>query len=253
MKRTLLLVVVIAGIVVAGLPSLAGAQQPAGVSFEVSSVKDSPPDASQGSFRRLEIGVVSLRSMTLKEVIEWCFDLRPYQIIGGPDWAAKQRFDIVGKDPAPVAGTTNENDREYWIAANTADSAKMRSLLKDRFALRYHDETTVMSGFVLLTTKGSKFVAKPCSATYLQHGWVDGDIHMSSLAALLKEDLGLPVEDKTGLTDCYHLQTKWTTDPSDTSLPQIPTALHDLGLRIQRAKVDTDVLVIDHAELPKPD
>ena len=102
--------------------------------------------------------------------------------------------------------------------------------------------------------KGARFDARPCAPTYrLQHGWVDGEIPMTSLAALLKEELGAPVEDKTGLTGCYHLQARWTTDSSNTLLPQIPTALHDLGLQIQGAKIDTDVLIIDHAELPKPD
>lgn len=202
----------------------------------------------------MDLGIVSVRSMTLKEVIEWCFDLRPYQIFGGPDWTAKQRFDIVGKDPAPSNNATNRNDRAFWFAVGTADSAKMRGLLKERFSLQYHDETRFMPGFVLLTTKESKFIAKPCSATYqLLHGWVDGDMHMASLAALLKADLGVPVEDKTGLSGCYHLQAKWTTDPSDTSLPQIPSALRDLGLRIQRSRIDTKVMIIDHAEFPKPD
>jgi len=252
--RTPLLVASIASFFLAVLPSLGSAQQSANAAFEVSSVKASPPDASQGSFRRFDAGIVSLRSMTLKEAIEWSFDLRPYQVLGGPDWASKQRFDIVGKDSAPNAGTANRNDREYWIAVSAADSVKMRDLLKDRFSLQYHDETRVVPGFVLLTTKGSKFVAKPCLAkSYLQHGWVDGAIHMSSLAGLLKADLGVPVEDKTGLTDCYHLEAKWTTDPSETSLPQIPTALHDLGLQLQRTKINTNVLVIDHAELLKPD
>jgi uncharacterized protein (TIGR03435 family) len=52
---------------------------------------------------------------------------------------------------------------------------------------------------------------------------------------------------------CYHLQAQWTTDPSDTSLPGIPTALHDLGLRIEKIKADVSVLVIDRVELPRPD
>ena len=192
--------------------------------------------------------------MTLKEVIALSSYLRPNQIIGGPDWFDKRRFDIVGEDPSTDVRTTNRLDRTAWAAALDANDSKLRGLLKDRFALQFHNEIRLMPGFVLVTTRGSKFVAKPCSATYrLQKGWVDGEIRLTSLAALLKAELDAPVEDKTGLAGCYHLQAKWTTDPSDTSLPQIPTALHDLGLRIQRAKVNVTVLVIDHAELPKPD
>lgn len=202
----------------------------------------------------MEPGTISLAAMTLTEVIALCFYLHPYQIIGGPDWAAKQRFDIVGKDPSMNVSATSKLDRAAWTAAMDANDVKLRGLLKDRFALQFHNETMPMPGFVLLTVKGSKFDSRPCSTKYrLQHGWIDGDIRLTSLAALLKAELGLPVEDRTGLVGCYHIETKWTTDPDDTSLPQIPTALHDLGLRIQRAKVDVSVLVIDHAELPKPD
>ena len=190
--------------------------------------------------------------MTLKDVIAFSFYLRPYQIIGGPDWTAKQRFDIVGKDPS-VSINTKKLDRPAWAAAVDANEVKLRGLLKDRFALQFHNETRLMPGFALVTLKGSRFDAKPCSVTYrLQEGWVDGEIRTTSLAALLRAEMGAPVEDQTGLAGCYDLQAKWTTDPDDTSLPQIPTALHDLGLRIQRAKVNVDVLVIDHAELPKP-
>lgn len=230
------------------------AQQDENDGFEVTSVKVSPPGASQGSVPRIDFGTISLAAMTLKDVIGMSFDLKPYQIIGGPDWTVKQRFDIVGRDVARNSRRTNTHTRDAAIAASKVDMVKLRGLLRDRFSLQFHYETRLMPGFVLLTTKGAKFDATPCSATYfLEQGRVKGEIRLASLAALLKAELGAPVEDKTGLAGCYRLQAKWTMDPSDTSLPQLPTALHDLGLRLQKAKVDTNVLVIDHAELPKPD
>ena len=252
-KRVPLPITLAASLFIAALPLPGLAQQEASAAFEVSSVKVSPPDAWQ-NVRRVDVGIVSLAGMTLKDLIAMCFYLRPSQIIGGPDWIARQRFDIVGKDSSTNISTTRKLDRDTSIAVTYADMVKLRGLLKDRFALQFHDETRLIPGFVLLKVKGSKFDAKPCSATYqLQEGWVDGEIRMASLAALLKADMGAPIEDKTGLAGCYHLQARWTTDPSDTSLPQLPTALRDLGLRIQKAKLNVNVLVIDHAELPKPD
>ena len=178
----------------------------------------------------------------------------PIKSLGGPDWTARERFDVVGKDPAIGAGTSKTLDARAWSAALDTDYDELRGLLAERFALKLHHETRAMSGFVLVVERGTKFAAAPCSSGYrLQHGWVDGQIRMTSLAALLKADLGAPVEDKTGLPDCYAIQARWTTNPDDDSLPQISTALHDLGLRIQRAKLDDDVLVIDHVERPQPD
>jgi uncharacterized protein (TIGR03435 family) len=235
-------------------PPSGAALQDSNAAFEVSSVKASSPGASQGGIRRLDIETVSLAAMTLKEVVALCFHLRPYEIIGGPDWAGRQRFDIVGKDASISIGTASKLDRDAWSAAMDANDAKLRGLLRDRFALQFHRETRAMPGFALVKASRAKFVPVPCSATYrLQKGWVDGEIHMASLAALLKTELSAPVENKTRLVGCYHLQAQWTTDPSDTSLPGIPTALHDLGLRIEKVKADVSVLVIDRVELPRPD
>jgi uncharacterized protein (TIGR03435 family) len=230
------------------------AQQASTVAFEITSVKPSSSGASQGVIRRMDVGVLSIAAMTVREVMVLCFSVRPYQIRGGPDWTAKERFDIVGRDPELGANTPKKPGEKALSAAIDADYEELRGLLEERFALKLHHETRVMSGFALVTGKNAKYVGVPCSTRYhLEHGWVDGDIRMASLAALLKADLGVPVDDKTGLPDCYHIQTRWTTDPDNTSLPQIPTALNDLGLQIQKAKVEIDVLVIDHVERPQPD
>ncbi len=203
----------------------------------------------------MDVGIFSLASMTVKELIAFSFYVRPYQILGGPDWTARERFDIAGKDTAIGTGTSKTLDAKAWSAALGTDYEELRGLLAERFALKLHHETRVMSGFVLVVEKSAKFVALPCQSSgyRVQHGWVEGDLHMAALAADLKADLGVPVEDKTGLPDCYHIQARWTTDSDDDSLPQIPTALHDLGLRIQKEKLDVDVLVIDHVEPPQPD
>jgi uncharacterized protein (TIGR03435 family) len=253
LKRASLLISCITGLSLAVVTLLAKAQQ-ASTTFEITSVKPSTPDAPQLGIRRMDIGIFSIAAMTVKEVIALCFYVRPYQILGGPNWTARERFDIVGKDPAIGAGTLEKPNAKAWSAARNANDEKLRGLLAERFALKLHHETRVMSGLVLVAEKKAKFVAAPCSSSYrLQHGWVDGEIRMTSLAALLKAELSAPVEDKTGLPDCYLIQARWTTDPDNTSLPQIPTALHDLGLRIQKAKLDVDVLVIDHVERPQPD
>jgi uncharacterized protein (TIGR03435 family) len=252
-KRASLLISCLTGLSLAFVTLLAKAQGST-TAFEITSVKPSAPGAPQLGIRRMDVGIFSVAAMTVREVIALCFYVHPYQILGGPSWTDRERFDIVGKDTASGAGTPEKPNAKARSAAINADYEEMRGLLAERFALKLHHETRVMSGLVLVAEKKAKFVAVPCSSNYrLQHGWVDGEIRMTSLAALLKAELSAPVEDKTGLPDCYHIKARWTTDPDDTSLPQIPTALHDLGLRIQRAKLDVDVLVIDQVERPQPD
>jgi uncharacterized protein (TIGR03435 family) len=254
LKRAALFIPYIASLSIAVFPSLVEAQKASAAIFDVSSVKTSPPGTSQGSIRRLDIGTVSITGMTIRDLIGLFFHVRPYQISGGPAWVAKERFDIVGKDSTISGGEPKKLDPAAWSAAMEANDEKMRGLLADRFALKFHHENRVMPVFLLVPDKGANFVAVPCSASYrLQHGWVDGDIRMASLAALLKAEMEAPVQDKTGLPNCYHLEGRWTTDPDNTSLPQVPTVLHDLGLRLQRANGDVDILVIDHLDLPQPD
>lgn len=222
--------------------------------FDVTSVKPSASSVSQGGIRRLDVGILSVFGMTLKDILVLSLHVRPYQILGGPEWASKDRFDVTGKDLDENGSRPKKFDEKTWSAAMDRNDEKMVSLLEERFSLKTHYETKVMPVLLLVRGKNTKFVQVPCSSTYrLQHGWVQGDIHMASLASLLKGDLGRAVEDKTGLPDCYHLEARWTTDPDNTSLPQIPTALRDLGLRLQKSSGDVDVLVIDHVERPKPD
>jgi uncharacterized protein (TIGR03435 family) len=255
LRRASVLIPCVTSLFIGAFPLLGQVPQASTATFEITSVKPSPPGVSHGYIRRMSIGIFSTVAMTVREVIALCFYVRPYQILGGPDWTAEERFDIIGKDPAPGANTPKKPDEKALSAAIGTDFQQFRGLLAERFALKLHQETRVMSGFVLVAGKKAKFVATPCpsSGYRVQHGWVEGDIHMTSLAAELKTDLGVPVEDRTGLPDCYHIKAQWTTDPDNDSLPQIPTALHDLGLRIQRAKLNVDVLVIDHIERPQPD
>src|SRR5579862_9011043 len=186
-KRASLLISCITGLSLAVTTLLEKAQEVSTTTFEITSVKPSAPDAPQLGIRRMDIGIFSVAAMTLKEIIALCFYVRSYQILGGPGWTDRERFDILGKDPAFSPGTPEKPDAKAWSAAMNANAEKLRGLLAERFALKLHHETRVMSGFVLVAEKKAKFVAMPCSSNYrLQHGWVDGEIRMTSLAALLK-------------------------------------------------------------------
>lgn len=142
----------------AGLMVIAGAafgQTPAApLSFEVASIKPSPPidqakimsgqpihagmkiDAS-----RVDIGNFSVTALILK-----AYDVKLYQI-SGPDWVTSmgaqmnaQRFDVVAKMPE---GTTKEQVPEM-----------LRTLLAERFKLAVHRETKEHNIYALVVGKG---------------------------------------------------------------------------------------------------
>ena len=67
--------------------------------------------------------------------------------------------------------------------------------------------------------------------------------------------MGSPVSDETSLTGTYDVTLRWSTDvaPTDDS-PTFVTALQEqLGLKLEKRRVNTDVVIVDHIEHPRPD
>lgn len=229
-----------------------GAQKHTGIIFDVSSVKPARNNDTPGFIRRLDIGTVSVASMTVYDMIELFYHVRPYQLSGGPNWSKRERFDVVGKDS--TASTMGRPEGDALAATVKAGDEQMRQLLKDRFQMELRHEVRALPTLMLLADKKKKFSQIPCSSTYkLQHGVVKGAIRIASLTSLLQVEYGMPVSDGTGLDGCYYIDTDWTNDPNNDSLPSITTSLHDLGFGIKKVTSDVDVLIIAHLERPHPD
>src|SRR6185312_1969459 len=78
-------------------------------------------------------------------------------------------------------------------------------------------------------------------------------IDTATFARQLRNQLGQPVIDATGLTGTYDFTVTFSADPSiamdDDDAPDIFTAVEQqLGLMLESAKVPTEVIVVDHAE-----
>jgi uncharacterized protein (TIGR03435 family) len=90
---------------------------------------------------------------------------------------------------------------------------------------------------------------------------------MAFLAQFLTQAAGRPVIDKTGLTSYYDFSLKWTPDvgggvafgqipgtslpPADTDAANLFTAVQEqLGLKLESARAQVAVVVIDHIEKP---
>jgi len=124
---------------------------PAGHSFDVASVRPSPPldmaklqaDMQAGKMPNFGMHLDGLRAeyhyMSLKELIVAAYKVKPYQVTG-PDWMATERYDIVARMP----DGSNKDDA----------AAMLKALLEERFKLQAHTESQERPVLALVVAKG---------------------------------------------------------------------------------------------------
>jgi uncharacterized protein (TIGR03435 family) len=156
----------------------------------------------------------------------------------------------------------------------------IQSLLENKFKLKTHMETRVMSGYELIVTKGGPKLKKaeaPLNKPDMRNGskpvgfgLTNGDGQLgfnngsvSMLATALGMQLNCEVVDKTGIKGMYDMTIRWTPSRDRVSIaksgdatltePEISIfdAIQDqLGLKLVQVKVPTPVIVIDDAQMP---
>ena len=152
----------------------------------------------------------------------------------------------------------------------------LQSMLADRLKLEVHRDIKEVPVYSLVVGKnGPKFKETNAAETHqgvtLPNGGgtvvpEDGGhtihfyaISMTSLAPLLTNWAGRPVQDKTGLTGKYDMQMPNPAMPAagaDGIAPpadpqgSVITAMEDLGLKLVPGKGQVETLVIDHVERP---
>jgi uncharacterized protein (TIGR03435 family) len=195
------------------------------------------------------------------------------QIEGGPGWMGSRAFDINAKVDVETAArwskmTQPEVDEER--------RSMTRSLLADRFHLKFHHETREMPTLVLRVAKSGAKLQTPHPEHELQAGIPPNRInffghgHMEGHSALMSnlvrslasepEIAGRPVVDKTGLTGGYDFTLRWTPDDPvpgaapadpDAQWPSLFTALNEqVGLKLTSEKQPIDIIVVDSVEMP---
>ncbi len=70
-------------------------------SFEVISIKPSDPAATGTRVGIAPGGIFQARGVTLKGLIQQAYDVRDFQISGGPGWIGTERYDIEAKGERP--------------------------------------------------------------------------------------------------------------------------------------------------------
>ena len=197
-------------------------------------------------------GRIQADSVTLKRCIQQAYGVGPHQVLGGPEWMATERWEIVARA-----------DR---LVEDDAVLMKMvQGLLAERFQLAVHHETRTLPAYVLeVGHKGPKMErAEAVDADTDMHGWRGAvtleakKTDMTSLAEVLERRLDRPVVNRTGLGGGFNFTLHWSPvssrvdDDSDAEDVSIFTAVAEqLGLRLRGAKAQVEVLVIDRVERP---
>jgi uncharacterized protein (TIGR03435 family) len=224
----------------------------------------------------------------VKLLIQNGYQLRPYQILGGPGWVDSDGYDI---DARAGAGNTD---------TPRAILTMLQSLLEDRFKLMVHRETRELPVYVLQPGKNGLKLPAPkeggcvtpdpntppgppappapgqpprqrCGTAGISISTqgtriFGGQISIGEFARVLSVAVARPVIDKTGFAGTFDADLAFLPDqatsgspnpgpgllpPPDPAAVTIFTAIQEqLGLKLESDKGPVEVLVIDSVQRP---
>ena len=195
--------------------------------FEVASIKTNAPqpgfhfaaDAVSGGPGAADPGMFRCSKCSLATLIVKAFNLQPYQFQGKTS-LNNNTYDIMAKI------RTGATEEEF--------SAMLQNLLKDRFGLTWHFQEKKMKGYRLVVAKNgpklkeSTDASLPPAADPHRSGQAESHNHsgavifgssatyratnqtIADLARVVSDQIGLPVDDETGLPGKYDISLRWS-------------------------------------------
>jgi bla regulator protein blaR1 len=191
--------------------------------FEVASIKPHDPNEPRTMFRIVPGGSINMVGVTLKMLITQAYDVRDFQVSGGPAWMNTEKYDITAKaadsasepppDPRSVTPEQMKTVREQM-------QLRLQALLADRFQLKLRHETREMQVYALVVAKGGPKMKEseanggaPRPMMRMSPGGFGGQqVGMAMLAQSLSQRLGRTVIDETGLKGNYDFELNFTPD-----------------------------------------
>lgn len=238
-----------------------------GPSFEVASIKPNKEGGHGISIMIAPGGRFQATNVTPKALIMLAYDIRPYQLSGGPSWLDSEHYDIVA---TPGGEHGKEPDRDTM-------KLMVRKLLADRFQLVVHKDSKEAPIYALVVGKSGpklkpaqnpdekKQMNRMGRGTLTSQGTT-----LERFAQSLSMMVGRNVMDKTGLAGVYDIDLKWTPDdaeqgvmrqymggekpgggppPADPNGPSLFAAIQDqLGLKLEPQKAPVELVIIDRIE-----
>jgi uncharacterized protein (TIGR03435 family) len=220
--------------------------------FDVVSINPNRSDDRGGNMMPIA-GGISARNLSVNMLIQSAYNVKPWEISGGPGWLTTDGYNIEAKTEG------NPTFQEKL--------AMLRPLLANRFQLKFHRETRQMPVYSLTVAKNGPKLQATASGVrgFIRpaRGLIEGKgVTMGTLAGFLGGSLGQSVTDNTGVIGGFDIRLEWTPTeveadykyddrPIDPTGPSIFTAIQEqLGLKLEAGKGPIEVLVIDHVERP---
>jgi uncharacterized protein (TIGR03435 family) len=261
-------------------------QQPA---FDVASVR-SNVDGGSTSFGPRANGQLVVTNTPLRTLILRAYGLHDSQLIGAPEWAERERFDIDARaEPAP--------------RSPDALMPMLRTLLMERFRLKTRTERRQLPAYVLVHARsdrrlgpqirptqadcgaGARVMTRDELMAIAKDGWppcgqvvtisfltitADGTrgsrirvrrsgVTMADFATSLQGQAGRPVVDRTGLEGLFDVEYTFAAQPpspatelaAGADVPPMFVALEEqLGLKLESERTDVAVLVVESVDRP---
>ena len=277
--RALALIATVLGVEFGGSATgpLAYAQAPAGRAFEVASIKPFDGDMHQVRVQMSPGGRYNAKGVNVRALIQQAFDIRDFQIAGGPSWLASDRWEINAK--AEGEEPIGREDLKPMLQA----------LLQDRFKLSFKNETKEGQIYELVQAKGGHKLKQVDAAASqrpmmrVMMGQLNAEgATVAQFIGMISNTVGRPVIDKTDLKGNYNFKLEWAHEPgqhggayggfpapppggggggyggpnhaehsSSNSGASIFTAVQDqLGLKLESKKGPVPMLVIERIEKP---
>jgi uncharacterized protein (TIGR03435 family) len=239
-------------------------KEDANPSFDVSTIK--PNDSGATSIQGLTMNGrnFATRASSLADLIGFAYEVQAKQIVGGPDWLEKDRYDIAAVPDQE--GAPNVQQLRLML----------QKLLASRFNLKFHHDQRELSAYVLTVGKnGQKLNPTQLKGSLPGMGMRPGPTGLTMVMAnarladftgfLQMIVLDRPVVDRTGITGRFDYNVTFTPDDSEFNghppkLPQTETSdsapnlfaaiQEQLGLKLDAQKTAVDVIAIDHVEKP---
>jgi uncharacterized protein (TIGR03435 family) len=233
-------------------------------SFEVATIK--PNDSGATSMQQLTLNGRNFqtRAASLEDLISFSYEVQAKQIVGGPDWISKDRFDIAAVPDQE--GAPNPQQIRTMI----------RKLLTERFKLTFHRDKRDLSAFVVTVGKGGEKLTPtqlngplPGIGMRPSAGGMTLTVRNGTVADftgfLQTIVLDRPVVDRTDLKAKFDFSVTFLPDdtqfnghapvpkPADgvEPAPSLFEALQQqVGLKMTAEKTPVEVIAIDHVEKP---
>jgi uncharacterized protein (TIGR03435 family) len=232
--------------------------------FAVATIKPSDPSA-RGKGTRIKGRNFATINTTLSYLIQYAYGVQERQILGGPEWLDKDKYDI-----SAVTDMEGQINDDQW-------KIMLQQLLANRFALSFHRDTRKLSIYVLVVGKNGPKLSKselaPNDGANLRFSRGSAirlparNATMDDFAHLIQRNMvDRPVVDRTGLTGSFDFTLTFTPNdyqfasiggrlpvppPGDNPPPELFTAIQQqLGLILKPTKAKCEILAIEHVEKP---